>query len=160
MAKEILLSRGMVAIVDNEDYDYLSQWKWCVQYCKGNRFYAKRAVRDGDRVFQVKMHRVIMNTPDNLVCDHINHNTLDNRKENLRNCTNSSNLMNRGKQSNNTSGYKGVSKLGDGYIAKIVHDSKVEYLGYFRKPETAYDAYKMAEAKYFGNFVYTENLGD
>lgn len=132
---EIKLTQGKVALVSDEDYEYLSQWKWSAILIKGKIWYATR--REGEKRFW--MHREIMNTPKNLVVDHKNGNGLDNRRENLRNCTSFENQSNRGKNSNNTTGFKGVHfhKLSRKYIAVIKVHNKNYYLGLFKSPEEA-----------------------
>ncbi len=100
----IPLTQGKFAIVDAEDYDWLIRYKWHACKCK-NTYYASR-VRGGKTI---KMHREIMRAPKGLVCDHINHNGLDNRKRNLRLCTNAQNCYNQRASATGTSKYKGVS---------------------------------------------------
>lgn len=91
--------------------------------------------------------------------DHINGNGLDNRRENLRLATRSQNSINRGKQSNNKSGYKGVSwnKRDKRWTAQITINKHIINLGGFDTPEQAYEAYKEAAKQYHGTFA---NLGD
>lgn len=84
------LTRGMFAQVDPEDFAYLSQWSWAF-----NGHYAFRTARIEGKKRTVYMHRVIMNTPEDLDTDHLNRDRLDNRKANLRVCTRSENLQNR-----------------------------------------------------------------
>ncbi|MHC4260230.1 MAG: HNH endonuclease family protein, partial [Planctomycetota bacterium] len=83
---KIPLTQGKFAKVDPEDYIWLSQFRW---HCKTNpnATYAVRTITHLGRQKRIYMHRLIANTPPNLLCDHINHNALDNRKANLRNCT-------------------------------------------------------------------------
>jgi hypothetical protein len=95
--KEIKLSqhgknRGKyVALVDDEDYEYLNQWEWSVAIgCYTN--YAARSIRG--KSCKIAMHRIIMNTPDNLTVDHKDHNGLNNQKSNLKNCTFKENKQN------------------------------------------------------------------
>lgn len=89
---------GMMAVVDDDDYNWLRSWSWRL-----DNGYARRA---GDGL---QMHRLINKTPDGLDTDHKNQNRLDNRRVNLRTATRSMNGHNRDKFSNNTSGVKGVS---------------------------------------------------
>ena len=113
MAKKIPLTKGKFAIVDNEDYERVSQHKW--------HFSGRYAVRKVNGVNEM-MHRIINNAPAGQYTDHIDGNGLNNVRKNLRNCSQSQNIANRGKQSNNQSGYKGVSlqrhisKRGDEYL--------------------------------------------
>lgn len=88
--KEIQLTQGKVALVDDEDYDFLMQWKWHAHkdYYSEDVYYAgRRDYSCGGNGKSVQMHRVIMKTPINLCVDHIDHNTLNNQKNNLRNCS-------------------------------------------------------------------------
>ena len=77
------------------------------------------------------LHRFVLKAKKGENVDHINGNKLDNRKENLRKCTRSQNFANRKKYTNNTSGYKGVSKHGNKWQADIQINGKSKYLGIF-----------------------------
>lgn len=79
-------TRGKFAKVDPENYLWLAQFRW---HCKTNKntIYVVRTVTEGGRKKRIFMHRLIADTPEHLVCDHINHSSLDNRIKNLRNCT-------------------------------------------------------------------------
>jgi len=117
-----------------------------------------RISADGHVVIGKKLlHRIIMSPPDNLQIDHINKNTLDNRRCNLRVCTNSENQMNRGKTRSNTSGYKGVNlekkKQRKKYRARITANKTTHYLGNFEKPADAGKAYKEAAKVHHGEYV-------
>ena len=100
------------------------------------------------------MHRYIMNCPVNMVVDHINHNTLDNRRENLRICTQQQNQMNMSLNNKNTSGYSGVDKLPSGKWRSRIHiNNKEKHLGVFDTYEDAIAARQQAEIDYFGDFA-------
>lgn len=150
MAKTIKLTQDKEVIVDAEDYEKFNVFKW--YYSVG---YANRDTRtkDGGRV--ISMHRELMNAGDNEMVDHINGNTLDNRKENLRFCTKSTNAMNRGIPSNNKTGYKGVHyyKAYKNYQAYISCNKKRINLGYFKTAEEAAIAYNNAALLYHGEFA-------
>lgn len=92
---QIPLTKGLVALVDDDDYDFLMQWKWCASDCSrglGTKFYAVTQIRTFEyKRKRIYMHRVIMGEPLNLCVDHINGDSLDNRKENLRSVTVSEN---------------------------------------------------------------------
>jgi len=147
--KTIKLTQGRMAIVDDDDYERLQQWKWC---CSGNGYVIRH--RPGHESV-ILMHREVLGTPDGIDTDHINGNKLDNRKENLRFCNGSQNMANQGKLSNNTSGYKGVTwdKLNKKWKSQIKVYGINIHLGRFINVEDAANAYKEAAIKYFGEFA-------
>jgi hypothetical protein len=145
--KELRLSSGNYALVDDEDFEYLNQWKW-YEMKNGKTSYAfrTRSIKRDNRFItkSIMMHRVIMNPPDKMIIDHINHMGLDNRKENLRIVTQRENTMNR--TIINKRGYIGVSFNGHNYIAHIRIGKLISYIGSFKTPLEAHNAYmKKAE---------------
>ena len=133
--KKIKLARGEYTLVDNDDYENLMAFRWYVS-CFG---YVVRAV--GKR--KVIMHRVVANTPKGMMTDHINRNKLDNRKENLRICTNSENQYNRLGNKGSASKYKGVAfskKLGK-WQAQIWFGGRQRHLGMFEDQKEAAKRY-------------------
>jgi hypothetical protein len=159
MSKLIPLTQGQFAIVDDEDYDDLVKHNWNAAWAStNNSFYVVRQRRkiDPSGPDAVRMHRIIMNAPKGMVVDHINHDTLDNRKVNLRVCTTAQNSMNKVKSSNNTSGYKGVCwHKGEGkWNARIKIHRKLIHLGSFICKEEAARSYNKASEKYHGEFGY------
>lgn len=149
--KEIKLTQGKVAIVDECDYKYLKHFKWCV-----SRGYAMRGVRENGRNKSIKMHRVIMGVSDSKIeVDHINNNPLDNRRKNLRLCKHSENMGNQVIRKNNTTGFKGVHwyKSRRRWMAHITIEGKFKNLGYFKDITEAAKAYNKAAKKYFGKFA-------
>ena len=157
--KEIILTKGKVAFVDDEDYDLVKDYKWRAKESSHTRcFYAIATIPIKDRPL-IQMHRLILGLTDpNIQVDHINGDGLDNRRYNLRACTASENRCNRGKSKNNTSGYKGVCfhKASKRWRAKIRLKNKFTYLGDFHTPEEAYAAYCKAALELHGEFA---NLG-
>jgi hypothetical protein len=136
MAKEIQLTQGKVAIVDDEDFEYLNQWKWFAHKdIKNKKFYAVRNCKiSNNKRCRLLLHRIIIkNTNTKMHTDHCNGNTLDNRKINLRICTASENLTNKHKLNNNTSGYKGVfwHKHAKKWYSSITKNKITYNLGYF-----------------------------
>src|ERR1044072_4019910 len=124
--KHIPVGNGKHVIVNDEDYEWLNQWRW--HSCKG---YARR--QEG-KTFII-MHRLIMQTPSHLQVDHINGNRLDNRRQNLRNCTLAENRKNKSKT---RQGYKGVEHHTENcYGSYIRSDNKCFYLGSFPKDRWA-----------------------
>jgi hypothetical protein len=149
--KYINLTQGKLAIVDDDDYEYLNQFKWHINSCG----YAIRRITVANRKQKVIfMHRIVAKTPDNMQTDHINRKKLDNRKSNLRHCTPSQNKANISKRSDNTSGYKGViwAKRHRKWCAQIIVNGKLKNLGYYNDIEIASLAYKKAAFEYFGEF--------
>lgn len=150
--KKIPLTQGKFAVVDDEDFSFLIQWKWHF----GNGGYAIRAdYSSGQRVW-FRMHRLLIETPSHLMTDHINGNKLDNRKINLRICTNAQNMRNTGLKTNNTSGHKGVSydKERQKWSSQITFNYKLYHLGRFLTKEEAIIAYNMKAKDLFGEFAY------
>ena len=132
--KRILLTQGKYAIVDDEDYDWLMQWKWCAHKQPDGAYYAqrRRSLSEGPGV--IYMHQQIAMTPPGMHTDHVNHTTLDNRRSNLHTATVSENLLNRkAPPCHNTSGYIGVSwhKKAKKWSAVIGYKYEYYYLGLF-----------------------------
>lgn len=152
--KEIPLTKGYVALVDDEDYEFLMQWKWCAKVDRFYRTYAARSSSrlDGKRKLLL-MHRIVMSAPDKKVVDHRNGNGLDNQKHNLRVCTHAENARNQGKQRNNTTGYCGVKRHRNGFQARLRVDGNLLCFGTYPTPEEAARAYDQAAMQYHGEFA-------
>jgi len=152
--KQIPLTKGYVSIVDDEDYEWLSQWKWCAAVDKSGTVYAARASpTENGKQKTTRMHRVIMNAPPDKFVDHRDGNALDNRKQNLRICTNAENTRNQGKKKNNTTGFCGVFRNGKGFIAKLQINGKRLSFGTYSTPEDAAIAYDQAALIHHGEFA-------
>lgn len=143
--KLISLTQGKFAIVDAEDYEFLMQWKW---YC-GNGY----AIRCENKK-TLGMHRIIMNTPDYMWTDHIDMNTLNNRKSNLRICTPGQNQHNT-KPRRGSSKYKGVYwyKRDKNWAAQITLPSGRKTIGYYDNEEAAAIAYNHYAILHYGEFA-------
>lgn len=154
--KEIQLTQGKVAIVDDEDFERLNQYKWQADKNKTGNYYARRVLfRNGKRI-SLLMHREIMNATNDKMVDHKNGNGLDNRKINLRFCNIEQNAANqKNPHKDNKLGIKGVCwiKAKRKYKATIVREGVLYHLGYFTKPMEADEAYRKAEKKYSGEFA-------
>lgn len=148
----IPLTQNQNAIVDAADYEWLNQWNWQAAWreaCKS--FYAHRTQHTHGEF--IGMHSLIMNCKN---VDHKNHDTLDNRRGNLRRCTTSQNHYNRAKAPSNKSGFKGVcwSKEMHKWVVQIKVAKKNTVVGYFTSVEDAARAYDEAAKKLHGEFAY------
>jgi hypothetical protein len=147
--KKIALTQGKFAKVDDFNYEVLNKFKW---YAKksGKMFYAYRNLKGKS----VLMHAFIVGTPKGKDTDHIDGDGLNNQENNLRICTHSQNVINRGKYKNNTSGFKGVfwDKKEKKWKVEIRVNKEKKYIGRFLKKEDGYMAYCEACIKYHGEF--------
>ena len=139
---KIPLTQGRFAKVAPADYLWLSQFRWCSKIDAAT-CYAVRHIQVNGRTRRIFMHRQIMNTPPGLICDHINHDGLDNRPANLRNCTVAQNNANRRSAVNASSQYVGVSRdeRRGKWIAAIKKNGHQKTLGQFEREEDAARAY-------------------
>jgi len=138
--KEIPLTRGMVALVDDEDYDALMQHKWCATPTR-TQWYALRRDQQGHAIL---MHREILAPGPGKMVDHRNHNGLDNRRGNIRIVTGSQNCYNRKPGKVAKSGYRGVYWTGKCWQASCFINGKQKYLGAFLSPEQGALAWNQA----------------
>lgn len=147
--KQIALSQGKFAIVDDEDYEIISKLKWHYNNCG-------YATHCGCRNVQLLMHREILKLQKGEFCDHINGNKLDNRKCNLRKATKSQNAMNQRLKSTNKSGIIGVSwdSGTKKWRAQIRLNGKSIYLGICSNKEDAAIIYNNKAKELFGEFAY------
>ena len=161
MVKKIPLTQGKYALVNDEDFDYLAQWKWLAHWSPGTKsYYAKRNARKGEigwisknRRRLISMHAEIMNLPKGMFVDHINHDTLDNRRNNLRSVTHRQNHQNR--RQSKYSKYPGVSwdKSREKWIVLIQVNGKRKNIGRFNSEIEAFKAYKTAVFELTGEKV-------
>jgi len=152
--KKIPLTQGQSSLVDDEDFEFLNQFKWYAHWSRHNKAYY--ATRKGQKQKHILMHRFLMKTPDGMVCDHINHNTLDNQKRNLRNCTFLENAWNKKKYKTNTTGVKGVRFQQGKYDAQLIVRGVVVFRARFETKEEAEAAYEREARKHHGEFYYDE----
>jgi hypothetical protein len=160
--KKIKLTQGKYALVDEEDYERLNQFKWQAQKStKGNLYYATRCILkykiiDGEKWFNrrtVRMHNEVMDGLLNI--DHIDNDGLNNTKNNLRHSTISQNMMNRRTNGTKTSKYKGVNQRGisNQWRAAICFSNKLHNLGTYSSETDAAIAYNIAAVKMHGDFA-------
>lgn len=152
--KQIPLTQGKVALVDDEDYEVLSQYRWQARR-KEHTWYAQRYHQRCGKKSSQSMHRAILGLIDPSACvDHINGDGLDNRRRNLRVASCAQNNQNSRKQCNNSSGYKGVSyrKSYNKWHAYIYLDNRQINLGHYDDPEFAAMVYDSFAKQLFGEF--------
>lgn len=153
--KKIFLSgkhgKGKFTFVDNDDFEWLNQWKWHLN----NSGYAMRMDYSTSRQKAVLMHRVINKTPTGLRTDHRNTNKLDNRKENLRSATHSQNCFNRIRKNRKFKGvyFNSGMKRKKRWQAKITAFKKEYSLGYYLTSKEAAIAYNNTAIKIHKDFA-------
>jgi hypothetical protein len=153
----IPLTQGQFALVDDDDFEWLSRYKWAA-YCalkrthKKHCYYAYRGTRNGDKVQSHFMHRVILNAPTGVLVDHRDGNGLNNQRANLRLCTRTQNIHNTATQRNSKSGLKGVLQSPSGLWRAVI------CIGTFRTRELAAAAYNEAAKQLRGEFAYLNKL--
>lgn len=158
MSRLISLTQGFFALVDDDDYEALSKFKWNASPTHSGTFYAARgAKKNNGKYATVLMHRIINKTPKGILTDHINGDTLDNQKTNLRNVTYQQNRQNSKSKRGGYSKYKGVTwhKRDKCWTTKIVVNGEIINLGNFQNEEMASDAYNKAADQYFGEYART-----
>lgn len=151
--KQISLTQGKVALVSDEDFDYLNQFKWTASFVH-KTWYAQRGVYHAGKKTTQYMHRLVC---EGGIIDHRDGDGLNNQRGNLRGCTHAENLRNRGKTKSNTSGHKGVywNNPKQKWQARIQVDGKHYHLGYFDNITSAAEAYAQGAAKYHQEFART-----
>lgn len=148
--KKINLTKGKFALVDDRDYEWLNQYKWLAT----NRYAARATYVTGNgKQTWIFMHKLIANAPKNMEVDHINHNTFDNRRKNLRVATHQQNSFNHPGY-----GTRGITKvtnrpLNKPYCVRLMINGKNLFLGYYGTIEEAQEAWKRAATKYYGQFA-------
>lgn len=153
--KKITLTKGRVALVDDEDYGFLMQWKWCCD----SKGYAMRTTKRSETKTQARtvvfMHRAILKAEKGTQVDHKSGDTLDNRKSNLRVATHSDNMRNRKLQKNNKTGFKGVwfNSRRQKFVATIKINGSSRTLKHTDTAEEAAHIYNQFAEQLFGEFA-------
>ena len=150
--KKIQINLGQTITIDNEDLERISQHSWSTSWSKKRLFFVCPGACINYK--WVILSRFLMNPPKDKQVDHINRNVLDNRRSNLRVCTNSINGHNRGLFKKNKLGLSGVyfDKYHKKYRSEIKLNSKRFFLGYFKDPQTAHAAYLQHKADYLEKY--------
>jgi hypothetical protein len=154
---QIFLTKGQVTIVDEADFERLSQRKWCALHIKKSGIFYAASRIDGKFVL---MHRYLTDAPKGMLVDHANRNTLDNRRANLRVCTKAQNNANKGAIGKH--GLKGVylQSPTERWGAQITVNGMRRDLGRYDSKAEAARAYDAAAIEAFGEFALTNaNLG-
>jgi hypothetical protein len=148
----IPLTQGQVAIIDAADVHMVAGVNWCADK-SGNTYYAhRRELREG-KWAKVRLHRLLLDAPPELLVDHRDGDGLNCRRNNLRLATAQQNATNRRRPASNKCGFKGVHQQGGVFVASITPPSgKRLYLGCFETPETAHAAYCSAGESLHGEF--------
>lgn len=152
MAKKVPLGNGQFAIVDDEDFELVSRYKWHTMASKDkSHIYAASRLR---------MHRLIIDAPPDMFVDHINGDTLDNRRCNLRLCTNAQNQQNTGSRGG-SSRYKGVSfnKKSGKWIGAFLFEGRRYYCGLWDSEDDCARAVDKKRGEVCGTFA-SKNLYD
>ena len=154
-ASLIPLTKNKYAIVDIEDYGWLSQWKWRAMKDK-RTFYAVRHTphpTNKGKKTSLLMHRLILNVPKGMQTDHRYHNGLDNRKQNISICTHDQNNYNRQPYIGCSSKYKGVHRHRNSWSVGITYQRKHIHIGVFKNEAKAAKAYDKKAKELFGEFA-------
>lgn len=157
--KEIPLSQGQVALVDDADYEMISALSWHAHKDKVLGTYY--AVHNQGRKYgwhKIRMHRIIIGAKRGEYVDHIDHNTLNNCRSNLRICKAYQNQGNQVLRKDSKTGYKGVKKARNGFTANITVFGRHKYIGYYATAQEAADAYDKAAINHFGSYALTNQL--
>lgn len=147
--KEIELTQGYKTMVDDDKYDYLMQWNWCVQINNhGKNPYVVRRKGSG----YIFMHQELLPCEDGYYPDHIDNNGLNNQLSNLRKATREQNRAN--SRPSSSTGYKGVTKDHNSYRAGITINKIYINLGFYKTPEEAARAYDKKAKEVWGHFAW------
>ena len=150
-----LIIHGFSVVIDDEDKNAISNYNWQVNDYSSERIYFYVYKRENqNKRKKIYLHRFIMKAVGGNIVDHINGNTLDCRKINMRITDRTGNARNSRIGKNNISGYKGVSwaKNARKWRVRIMFENKYKHIGYFETKEEAYSSYCESSKKYHGEF--------
>lgn len=151
--REVQLTKGYVAFVDDDDYERINSFRW--HYCNG---YARRRDGRGYRMMACE----VLQVPNGTLLDHANRNKLDNTKANLRHATWSQNMMNKDYAYIGEHGYRGVSrdKRRPRFIARMKHDGRYLFIGTYDTAVLAAAAYNLTAKELRGEFAVLNDVPD
>lgn len=149
------LTQGLFAIIDAADVPIVEGVAWtATKDSRGVAYAVTHRYRNNGRSTAIRMHRILLDAPAGMDVDHIDMDTLNNRRSNLRICSRSQNLANKNVRSDSSSGVKGVFRHPNGrFRAKIKFEGRQIHIGYFSTPEEAAAAYKTEAVRLFGEFA-------
>lgn len=153
--KKVPLTNGGFATVSAIDYERVRKWKWCLCTSKGCTYVMSSRNRN-----KKSMHRFVMRARKGMIIDHINHNTLDNRRDNLRSCSISQSNMNRRGSIGSSSKFKGVHwyKCRQEWKSSIYVRGRHYFLGAFQNEDDAAIVYNVAAQLFHGEFAYINHV--
>lgn len=148
--KKIPLTNGGETLVDDEDYDFFNRWRWV----RNGRGYVHRGIKRTDRTgTSLSLHREIAEANKGELVDHIDGNTLNNQRANLRICTHKENTANKKLSINNKTGYKGVTVYKNQWRAMIATNDARIHIGLYDDIVEAALAYDCAAIQLFGDYA-------
>lgn len=157
--KDVILNKGLVALVDDWNFDRVDQYRWQAKW-DGKTYYAYRIQRIAGKEHQIAMHREILNTPKGVQVNHLDWNGLNNQEYNIKNCDASTNCQYVRPRSN--TGFLGVSAhtkpssngtVHTYYTADIKHNHKAYRLYHGKSVLVAAEAYDIKAKELFGEFA-------
>lgn len=159
LCRNLPLTRGLYSIVNANLYDYLMQWRW--QACKGTakyqpKYYVNTRLKWQGKFIWISLPQLLFGMEPTTEYDHANHNTLDNRRSNLRRCTRLQNNQNHPRRKDNTSGYVGVRPVRRGsrkWLAQVNVGGKCVFHETFDSKEEAAHARDVAATRLHGKFA-------
>jgi hypothetical protein len=157
---EIILTNGLVTLVEEQDSLFFNQWSWNPLYCK-NTIYSYRTTGPRGQATAIMLHReIIERTGIILGSSRVDHNGLNNLRSNLRIASDTENARNKRIYSNNTSGYKGViwSKTRNNWVARITYNGEKINLGHYKLAISAAIAYNHHAKQLFGEFAWLNEI--
>lgn len=153
---------GLTTIIDREDWDKIKDYKWYSKKVTGYRDETHHVMagvkNEYGKATTITLHRLIMDAPKGMQVDHINGDTLNNSKDNLRLATASQNSANKRAQKNNKTGFAGVVKVYNKFRATVTYQGKQIYLGLFKTSQEAARAYDQKKLQLFGQFAKTNGM--
>ena len=160
--KKIKLTKGYYAIIDDIDFELINKFKWHLYEHCNNKYAVAHDRSEQGKDKTIRMHRLILNAEKGVVVDHVNHNGLDNRRINIRLCTQSQNAMNGNIRTsvNKSSKYKGVSwnEKRKRFVSYIMLNYKRIYIGRYKNESDAAIAYNNKAIELFGEFAFLNTI--